>query len=57
MKVEITKTYNPQEVESRWYGWWESKGYFRADANSSKPAFAIVMPPPNVTGSLHIGHV
>jgi valyl-tRNA synthetase len=57
MKVEISKTYNPQEVESRWYGWWESKGYFRADAKSSKPAFAIVMPPPNVTGSLHIGHM
>src|SRR6476469_6852931 len=57
MKVEISKTYNPQEVESRWYGWWESKGYFRADASSTKPAFAIVMPPPNVTGSLHIGHM
>ena len=57
MKVEISKTYNPQEVESRWYGWWESKGYFRADAASSKPAFAMVMPPPNVTGSLHIGHM
>ena len=57
MKVEISKTYNPQEVESRWYGWWESKGYFRADAASTKPAFAIVMPPPNVTGSLHVGHM
>ncbi len=57
MKVEISKTYNPQEVESRWYGWWESKGYFRADVSSAKPAFAIVMPPPNVTGSLHIGHM
>jgi valyl-tRNA synthetase len=57
MKIEISKTYNPQEVESRWYGWWESKGYFRADATSSKPAFTIVMPPPNVTGSLHIGHM
>jgi valyl-tRNA synthetase len=57
MKVDISKTYNPQEVESRWYGWWESKGFFRADAKSSKPVFAIVMPPPNVTGSLHIGHM
>ena len=57
MKVEISKTYNPQEVESRWYGWWESRGYFRAEASSSKPAFVIVMPPPNVTGSLHIGHM
>ena len=57
MKDEFSKTYNPHEVESRWYGWWESKGYFRADAKSTKPAFAIVMPPPNVTGSLHIGHM
>jgi len=57
MKADFSKTYNPQEVESRWYGWWESKGFFRADAKSSKPVFAIVMPPPNVTGSLHIGHM
>jgi valyl-tRNA synthetase len=57
MKADISKTYNPQEVESRWYGWWESKGFFRADAKSPKPVFAIVMPPPNVTGSLHIGHM
>src|SRR5688500_6006853 len=57
MKVEIPKTYNPQEVESRWYGWWESKGYFRAEATSDRPAFVIPMPPPNVTGSLHIGHM
>jgi valyl-tRNA synthetase len=57
MKVEISKTYNPQEVESRWYGWWESKGYFRADPKSTKPAFVIMMPPPNVTGSLHVGHM
>jgi valyl-tRNA synthetase len=56
-KLEISKTYNPQEVESRWYGWWESKGYFKADARAKGPAFAIVMPPPNVTGSLHIGHM
>jgi valyl-tRNA synthetase len=57
MKADFSKTYNPQEVESRWYGWWESKGFFRADAKSSKPVFAIVMPPPNVTGSLHMGHM
>jgi valyl-tRNA synthetase len=57
MKVEISKTYNPQEVEGRWYRLWESKGYFRADAKSDRPAFVIVMPPPNVTGSLHMGHM
>jgi len=57
MKAEIPKTYNAQEVESRWYQWWESKGYFRADAKWSRPPFVMVMPPPNVTGSLHMGHM
>ncbi len=57
MKVEISKTYNAAEVESRWYGWWESQGYFKADNRSSRPAFVIMMPPPNVTGMLHMGHM
>src|SRR6185503_3716359 len=57
MKAELPKTYNSQEVESRWYQWWESKGYFRADAKSKRPPFVMVMPPPNVTGSLHMGHM
>ena len=57
MKAEIPKTYNPQEVEARWYQWWESKAYFRADEHSPKPPFVMVMPPPNVTGSLHMGHM
>ena len=48
MKAEIPKTYNPQEVEGRWYQWWESKGFFRADAQSEKPSFVMMMPPPNV---------
>ena len=56
MKAEIPKTYNPQEVEARWYQWWESKAYFRAAEHSPKPPFVMVMPPPNVTGSLHMGH-
>ena len=57
MKAEIPKTYDAREVEGRWYQWWESKGFFRADAKSTKPVFAIVIPPPNVTGSLHMGHM
>ena len=57
MKAEISKTYDAKEVESRWYGFWESKGFFKADAKSSRPPFVIVMPPPNVTGSLHMGHM
>ena len=57
MRVEISKTYEAKEVEGRWYQWWESKGYFRADAKSRRPAFSIVIPPPNVTGFLHMGHM
>src|SRR2546430_2475880 len=57
MKDEISKTYNQQEVEGRWYQLWESRGYFRADAKSTRPRFVLVMPPPNVTGSLHMGHM
>jgi valyl-tRNA synthetase len=57
MRAEIPKTYNSQEVEGRWYQWWESKGYFRAVAKSARPRFVMVMPPPNVTGSLHMGHM
>ncbi|HSU88814.1 MAG TPA: class I tRNA ligase family protein, partial [Terriglobia bacterium] len=57
MKAELPKTYDGKEVEARWYQVWESKGYFHADANSDRPAFSIVIPPPNVTGSLHMGHM
>jgi valyl-tRNA synthetase len=53
---EIPKAYEPKDVERRWYAFWEEKGFFRADPRSSKPPFAMVIPPPNVTGSLHIGH-
>jgi valyl-tRNA synthetase len=57
MRTELPKTYDAKEVEARWYQVWESKGYFRADAKSDRPAFSIVIPPPNVTGSLHMGHM
>ncbi|KAJ8759608.1 hypothetical protein K2173_008789 [Erythroxylum novogranatense] len=52
----MAKQYNPTAVEKSWYEWWEKSGYFMADAKSSKPPFVIVLPPPNVTGALHIGH-
>ncbi|KAF5205804.1 Valine--trna ligase, partial [Thalictrum thalictroides] len=52
----MAKQYNPNLVEKSWYAWWEQKGFFVADSNSSKPPFVIVLPPPNVTGALHIGH-
>jgi valyl-tRNA synthetase len=48
--------YDPSTVEAGWYKFWESHGFFRADADSEKPPFVIPMPPPNVTGRLHMGH-
>src|SRR5258708_25299714 len=53
---ELAKAYEPRDVESRWYPFWEKSGFFTADPASTKPRFAIMIPPPNVTGSLHIGH-
>ncbi|HEY8149245.1 MAG TPA: valine--tRNA ligase [Vicinamibacteria bacterium] len=53
---ELAKGYEPKDVESRWYPFWEKSGFFTADAASGRPRFAIMIPPPNVTGSLHIGH-
>ena len=48
--------YDPAAFEKKWYKFWESEGFFRADPSSDKPPFCIVLPPPNVTGILHIGH-
>ncbi len=50
------KTYTPHEIERKWYQFWEKNNYFHAEAASEKPPYAIVIPPPNITGSLHIGH-
>ncbi len=55
--MEIAKTYTPDAVESKWYQFWMEKGYFKADAHSPKPKYSIVIPPPNVTGVLHMGHM
>jgi valyl-tRNA synthetase len=55
--AEISKAYEPQAVEEKWYDFWLKQKCFVADANSSKPAYSIVIPPPNVTGMLHMGHV
>ncbi|MEZ4598557.1 MAG: valine--tRNA ligase [Syntrophotaleaceae bacterium] len=56
MKSELAKGYDPAEVEDKWYEIWEKSGFFRADEHSSKPPYSIVIPPPNVTGVLHMGH-
>ncbi len=52
----IAKSYDPHEVEQKWYEFWEKNGLFRAEGRSKKEPFCIVIPPPNVTGSLHMGH-
>ena len=54
---EISKAYEPGAVEERWYGEWIKEGCFAADPASTKPGFSIVIPPPNVTGVLTLGHV
>jgi len=54
---ELPKAYEPQAVEEKWYEFWVKQGCFTADAQSPKPAYSIVIPPPNVTGMLHMGHV
>src|ERR1700685_4532394 len=54
--AELPKGYEPTHVESRWYQYWLDKGYFKGEEKSSKPAFSMVIPPPNVTGALHMGH-
>ena len=48
--------YSPPAVEAAWYEWWEACGFFKPRDDAKGPPFAIVIPPPNVTGSLHIGH-
>jgi valyl-tRNA synthetase len=53
---ELSKSYDPKSVEQKWYGFWLEQNYFHADENSGGVPFSIVIPPPNVTGSLHIGH-
>jgi valyl-tRNA synthetase len=52
----LDKSYDPHRVEEKWYHYWEERGYFRANEDSERKAYSIVIPPPNVTGVLHIGH-
>ena len=53
---ELAKTYDPKDIEDRLYKKWEENGYFHAEVDRSKKPFTIVMPPPNITGQLHMGH-
>src|ERR1700731_1029037 len=54
--ADLPKGYEPTQVEKTWYQFWTDKGYFRAQEKSSQDAYSIVIPPPNVTGVLHMGH-
>lgn len=54
--AELSRAYDPSGVEKRWYETWVERGYFTADPSSKREPFCIVLPPPNVTGALHIGH-
>lgn len=53
---ELPKAFDPKLVEKKWYAFWEKEGFFKADAHSKKKSYCIVIPPPNVTGVLHMGH-
>lgn len=53
---QLDKTYSPHEVENRWYQRWVDAGLFHAEPSDSGEPYTIVIPPPNVTGSLHVGH-
>jgi valyl-tRNA synthetase len=54
--MEISKKYDHSGIEKKWYRFWEENGFFKADPESTKPPYSIVLPPPNVTGVLHMGH-
>lgn len=54
--TEIAKTYDPKQVEAKWYSHWEQRGYFSPPPTRQGESFTIVIPPPNVTDRLHVGH-
>ena len=56
MRKELGKTYDPKDIEDRLYSKWINKKYFHAEVNPDKKPYTIVIPPPNITGQLHMGH-
>ena len=54
--MKMAKTYNPREIEDKWYKYWEKSGFFHSEVDPDRKPFTIVIPPPNVTGVLHMGH-
>lgn len=55
-ETDLPKAYDPKATEEKWYHFWEKEGFFQADPHSKKPPYSIAIPPPNVTGVLHMGH-
>src|SRR5205807_8956167 len=56
MTSELPKQYDPHEAQQRWLALWDDKGYFHSRPDPTREMFSIVIPPPNVTGALHMGH-
>jgi valyl-tRNA synthetase len=54
--TELSKSYIPEGIEEKWYELWVNEGYFKPEINPAGKPYSIVIPPPNVTGSLHMGH-
>jgi valyl-tRNA synthetase len=54
--MDLAKSFEPRDIETRWYAHWEAAGYFRPSMDEHAPAYCIMLPPPNVTGTLHMGH-
>jgi len=54
--MQLAKSFEPRDIEARWYPIWESRGYFSSRPDHERPAYCIQLPPPNVTGTLHMGH-
>ena len=55
--MSLSTKYSPAEVEDKWYKYWMEHGFFHSEPNPAKEPYTIVIPPPNVTGVLHIGHM
>ena len=53
---KMKKIFEPKKIEKKWYAFWEKNNLFRSDASSNKKPYSIMIPPPNVTGNLHMGH-
>lgn len=52
----MSKSYSPEEIESKWYKYWEEKKHFHGEVDDRENYYSVVIPPPNVTGALHMGH-